>query len=483
MTAQPPPAASSLFQAGVARSDITPPIGIAHGNWTAQAHERAEGIDLPLTCTALAASDGRESIILAEWELLYSPDGAALAEARRRITQLTGVPADHIRLSATHTHAGPSLGPPWFEGGAEMVAPYLASLTDRLAGTCLAAWRSLRPARVGTGRGQSAVNSNRRRPWQPGHPMLAPNPDGFSDHEVAVVRIDDQAGQPLAILVNFAAHPTILAWDNRLISPDYPGTLRQLVESHTGAICLFLQGAAGDQDTVRDYACQVDAARWVGRQVGLEAARVAEAIETRPGTRRVVRQVESSWTMGVTEHVPDPPGDGANGDDLAVVRSRTRQVALPRWTQAPPSEADVAQVQALQGRLADLHRQGAPVEVVREANLKVRRALLALETARRRSEAGPILLEIQAIQLGPVALLSMPVEPFAEIGAAIKAHSPFAATLVSGYSNGIAGYLPVASAYPEGGYEIWVTPFAPEAAEMVIEASVELLEQLKSEAV
>jgi hypothetical protein len=480
VTAQTHPAAAPQFQAGVARSDITPPVGIAHGNWTAQAHERAEGIDLPLTCTALAASDGRESIILAEWELLYSPDGAALAEARRRIAELTGVPADHIRLSATHTHAGPSLGPPWFEGGAEMVAPYLASLTDRLAGTCLAAWRSRRPARVAAGRGQSTVNSNRRRPWKPGHPMLAPNPDGFSDHEVAVVRIDDLAGQPLAILVNFAAHPTILAWDNRLISPDYPGTLRRVVESQTGATCLFLQGAAGDQDTIRDYACRVADARWVGRQVGLEAARVAEAIETRPGSRQVVRQVESSWTMGVTEHVPDPMSEG---DTLAVVRSRTRQVALPRWSQPQPSEADVAEVQALQARLADLHRQGAPMEVVREANLKVRRALLALETARRRSEAGPILLEIQAIQLGPIALLSMPVEPFAEIGVAIKARSPFEATLVSGYSNGIAGYLPVASAYPEGGYEIWVTPFAPEAAERVIEASVDLLEQLKSEAV
>ena len=462
------------LRVGVARSDITPPVGIAHGNWTAQAHERAEGIDLPLTCTALAATDGQEAIMLAEWELLYSPDGASLAEARRRITALTGVGADHIRLSAAHNHAGPSLATPWFEGGAEMVAPYLASLTDRLAGTCLAAWRSLRPARVGAGRGHSMVNSNRRLPWQPGHPMLAPDPDGFSDHEVGVVRIDDEAGQPLAILVNFAAHPTILAWENRLISPDYPGTLRRVVESLTGATCLFLQGAAGNQDTVRDYANQVGAARWVGRQVGLEAARVAEAIETRPGARRVVRQVESSWTMGVTEHMPA-------GQPIETVRCRTRQVALPRWRQAPPAEAEIEHVKVLQSTLADLHREGAPVETLREANLKARRALLALETARRRSEPGPILLEIQAIQLGPVALLSMPVEPFAEIGAEIKARSPFEATLVSGYSNGMAGYLPVAGAYPEGGYEIWVTPFAPEAAALVVKASLELLEQLRSE--
>jgi hypothetical protein len=192
----------------------------------------------------------------------------------------------------------------------------------------------------------------------------------------------------------------------------------------------------------------------------------------------VVRQVESSWTMGVTEYVPDPLTVGAAS---SPVRSRVRQVALPRWQQPPPTVAETDAVQGLQARLAELHRQGAPLESVRAANLAVRRALLALETARRRSEPGPIPVEIQAIQLGPVALLSLPVEPFAEIGVAIKAGSPFAATLVSGYSNGMAGYLPVASAYPEGGYEIWVTPFAPEAAALVIDASLELLAQLRSE--
>src|SRR5262245_58713068 len=102
----------SDFTAGVARTDITPPIGIAHGNWSAQGHESAEGVDLPMFCTVLAASDGVQEIILAEWELLYPPSGDWLVEARKRITELTGVPASHIRLSATHTHAGPSLGKP-----------------------------------------------------------------------------------------------------------------------------------------------------------------------------------------------------------------------------------------------------------------------------------------------------------------------------------------------------------------------------------
>ncbi len=461
----------SQLRVGVARCDITPPVGIAHGNWSAQVHERAEGVDLPLTCTALAATDGHEAILLAEWELLYPPDGAWLAEARARIAVLTGVAADHIRLSSTHTHSGPSLGTPWFEGGAEMVAPYLASLTDRLAGACLAAWCGLRPARIGWGVGQCAVNTNRRLPGDDGTALLAPYPEGFSDHSVGVARVDDEGGHPLAILVNYAAHPTILAWDNRLISPDYPGTLRRTVEAITGATCLFLQGAAGDQTTICDYACRVEDARWVGRQVGLEAARVAEAIHTQPGRRRLVRLAQSSWTMGVTDYVPEGAGDG-------TVRCRARHVPLPRWQQPPPSEAEVGRVHELQQRLADLRGHGASEATVREANLQVRRALLALETARRRGEPGPLTLEIQAQRLGPVALVGMPVEPFGEIGTAIKSQSPFAATFVSGYTNGAAGYMPSASAYPQGGYEIWVTPFAPEAADLAVQASVALLREL-----
>ena len=155
------------LHAGVARCDITPPIGIAQGNWSAQLHERSEGIDLPLMCTALAITDSTETFIIAEWDLLYPPSGAWLDEVRNRVSALTGVPGDHLRVSASHTHSGPSLSEPWFEGGAEMVGPYVTSLTDRLAGVCMAAHRAMQPAFVGSGKGSCAVNSNRRRPHQP----------------------------------------------------------------------------------------------------------------------------------------------------------------------------------------------------------------------------------------------------------------------------------------------------------------------------
>ncbi|MCC7162443.1 MAG: hypothetical protein IT331_08110 [Anaerolineae bacterium] len=479
--------------AGVSRCDITPPIGIAHGNWSAQGHERAEGVDMPMFCTVLAASDGNEEIIVAEWELLYPPNDEWLAQARKRITDLTGVPASHIRLSATHTHAGPSLGKPWFQGGAEMVAPYVASLTDRLAGAASAAHRALKPARVAGGSGASNMNANRRRVWSEGkehfadHPyyqehrdqsldpiLMAPNPEGFSDHQVGVIRIDDVGtGEPIAILVNFAAHPTIMAWDNRLLSPDYPGTLRRTVESIVGGVCLFLQGAAGNQDTVRDYMCRSEDARWVGKQIGIEAARVASLIETQPTQLDVSSHVESSWTMGIGKHIPAGASDG-------TVRAISRVVPLPVWEHAPPIADEIENVARLERELAELRAGGASDSTVREANMRVRRASLNLNVNKKRSAGPELPVEFQAMRIGNTALVGIPVEPFAEIGVAVKGASPFATTFFSGYTNGVEYYMPMAYAYEEGGYEVWMTPFAPGAAEKTIETSVGLLNEIRN---
>jgi len=461
---------SSRFLAGVGRCDITPPVGIAHGNWSAQVHERSEGIDLPLYCTALAASDGEEEIIMAEWELLYPPQGEWLRQIRERVTSLTGVPASHIRISSTHTHSGPNQKRPWFEGGSEMIEPYIASLSDKLASACWTAHRSLRPARIAGGKGHSAVNCNRRKVVQ-GRTILAPDPAGYSDHEVGVIRIDEDGGKPLAVLVNFAAHPTILAWNNRLLSPDYPGTVRRTVESIVGGTCLFLQGAAGNQNTVRDYSCRVEDARWIGKQVGLEASRVAESIETQPSTLEITSYVESSWTMGVAERKPA-------GEVEAEVRCISRKVPLPLWRREPPSAAEIAHLRELERNLAQLREQSAPEAEIREANRLARRATLDLRIAEQRCQGAALELEFQAMRMGPVALIGIPVEPFAEIGAAVKQASPFATTFYSGYTNGVHNYLPVRSAYDEGGYEVWMTPFAPEAAELTITRSLELLQEL-----
>ena len=48
----------SRCRAGVARCDITPPVGIYHRMWGAALHDRATGVHRPLTATALCLGAG-----------------------------------------------------------------------------------------------------------------------------------------------------------------------------------------------------------------------------------------------------------------------------------------------------------------------------------------------------------------------------------------------------------------------------------------
>src|SRR5438309_1730887 len=65
------------------------------------------------------------------------------------------------------------------------------------------------------------------------------NPSGTADDTVLVAKIIGDDGSLVGTIVNYACHPTTLAWQNTLISPDYVGALRETVEQHTGAPCMF----------------------------------------------------------------------------------------------------------------------------------------------------------------------------------------------------------------------------------------------------
>jgi hypothetical protein len=81
-------------------------------------------------------------------------------------------------------------------------------------------------------------------------------------------------------------------------------------------------------------------------------------------------------------------------------------------------------------------------------------------------------------RVGHVAFVGLGGEVFNEIGQTIKRASPFKTTFVITHCNGAAGYLPTPDAYPEGGYEVRSSRFAPAAAERVIKEAVRMLHTL-----
>jgi hypothetical protein len=77
----------------------------------------------------------------------------------------------------------------------------------------------------------------------------------------------------------------------------------------------------------------------------------------------------------------------------------------------------------------------------------------ALVLARRLDEL--VKAPITAFAIGSdLALVVLPGEVFLEHGLAIRAGSPFGETLVAAYNDNTLQYIPTASAFPDGEYEV-----------------------------
>jgi hypothetical protein len=458
------------LRAGAARADITPPLGIAHAGWGAQVHQRAEGVDQDLTATALVLAGPDAQAVILDLDLCVV--GQPLADRIRQATAaLTGIPVAHVRLSYSHTHSGPLLGPGWMTEGEELIPAYVESLPGRIAGAAWEAQRRLRPARVAAGTGASDIAVNRRLKLPGGRVVCGRNHDGFVDREVRVLRIDDAGERPIAVLVNYACHPTIMGPPNRLLTPDYPGVVRRVVEQATGATCLFLQGAAGNVHAAVDYVGDPAVYHRLGAILGHEAARVALGLATVPRKERLVTVLESGAPLGIYADEPDGEPDG-------TLRVATRPVTLA--VREYPSLADAAaDARRLATRLAEL-RGRAGEDELREAVGMARRAGMLADKARQYEGRADVAAELHGIRIGPAALVGFPGEPFAEIGARVKAASPFLHTFFSGYTNDYLGYLPTTDAYPDRGYEVDTSPFRPGSDERLVEASLALLADLRA---
>jgi hypothetical protein len=126
------------------------------------------------------------------------------------------------------------------------------------------------------------------------------------------------------------------------------------------------------------------------------------------------------------------------------------------------------EVAAAKQKLAAVRPSGDAREI-HLAEARLRRVSDLLEQWRKPSDGKPVKVRLQALRIGHVVIVSMPGEPFAEIGAAVKKASPFPITMFCGYSSGEGGdYMPVAAEYPFAGYEVDRTPYGRGAADVVI---------------
>jgi hypothetical protein len=469
--------AERQLRAGTGRALITPPVGMPMGGWSNALHERSAANDGDLTTTVLLVTDDREAVAIAELDLCLLTDAQADA-MRDAVAAATGIGREAVRVTATHNHSAPVTGEltgaGWMREGIETVEPYMAMVTEQLAGAAREAWAGLVPVSLGHGQGSSPLAVNRRVALPGGGIRVGHAWDGPVDHTVRVARLDGDggdAGDAVATVVHYSAHPTVMAGGNRSVSPDYPGPVRQVVEGALGGRCLFLQGTPGDIGPVETFVDTLEPAHRLGAMLGHAAAATALRSSADPHRQRVAESQDPSTWLAFYEYEPPPPTD-------ATVRVATRIAHMPvRPDLGDPIALRQAHAQ-LRTELEEALERGAHDFDIRELRVRTKGAAMRAERAEALAGMDAYSLEVHGARIGPLAFVGVPLEPFIELGRAIDAGSPFPMTFVSGYTNGYRNYLPTEAEHARGGYEVDISAFRPEAASLFVETSLAVLRDL-----
>jgi neutral ceramidase len=447
------------LRAGAAAVDITPkdfPINMPGGfspNPATKAHD-------PLHARALVFEEGKTALALVVVDNLGAgPE--VLGEAKKLAADKTGIPVEHMLISSTHTHTGPSLNT-----RSAPAAAYYKQFVEGVAGSIIRAHASLQPASVGAAAHPLPDEVfNRRWYLKPGKMPLNPygkldlvkmnpgtslavidRPAGPTDPDLSIISVQTAKRKPLALYANYSLH-YVGGMPEGQVSADYFGEFARLMPSRLRGddtfVAMLSNGTSGDINNIPFGVGRPP--REPFEQVRLVAGKAADA----------------AWQA--YQKIPKHQADARLG-------MRQREITLKYRRPTAEQVAEAKKIVAIKD----------PAAIEKLPRLAQNYARNLINAAERSEES--ITVIVQAIRIGDLAVCGFPFETFAETGLDLKKRSPFAQTIVVGLANGRHGYLPTPEQHKLGGYETWLgTSVVQEDASVILTRNLlEMLGELKN---
>lgn len=450
------------MKAGFSEKDITPSPGMEQPGGYGK--DFANSVHDPCKVRASVFDDGTEKVAVIGVDAIMV-SGELVERVRTRVKAKTGIAKDAVLICASHSHSsGPVTGvlPGEYDFADQLIqdlaykhtsgvnVDYLKLVEDRLVAAVTEAARKSQNVRVGVGRGfEDQVAFNRRFFMKNGLSFTHPgqlNPDivrpaGPVDPEVGVIGVWGEKGNCIGCVVNYTCHATTNPGPG--FSANWIYYLEQTIRGAFGPDCVvvFIQGAAGDVTQVNNQNIYENRrgeewARFVGARVGAEAVKVLLDMprgELTPVAYKVHRE-NMKRRLPTKEKVAEA---------RKIVQKTQQEVGHTRWTFAKET--------------------------------------LLLDAIARKVPTVPV--EIQVVQIGPIAFITNPAEYFCQAGLEIKSNSPFEYTFIAMLTNGCVGYVPTRQALSEGGggYETRLTSYSSlyvGAAERMAEIGITLAQEL-----
>ena len=435
---------------GYAKRDITPdfPVGLCgYGNDVTRLHRAV--LD-PISGICLALTDGNgETALLYSVDLLLV-DSVLTEELRSAVAEVTGVQKDHIFLAATHDHSAPAVTDLQQPRGIAYRAFFIRQMA--LAAQEAMADRVATTVETGTGEAENLCytrhyvnpdgsyfgdNFGTRQDPIAGHA-------GEPDRQIRLVRFHRE-GKEEILLVNWQAHAKMCSTatsqfgkDHHYhLSADFIGYARNALEEKTGARVIYFSGASGNLNP--DSRIEAEAPPKEPDKVG---AMLAE------------------FACNIRAFAP------VTTDDICC---RWQQVTVP-IDHSDDHKVELAKsIWAMWSTDPEGCKQWAKAEGFNSA-------YAARDVIRRYDEGESRQLELGVLRIGQLAFVAAPYEMFCDNGVYIKEHSPCAATVIMTCVNDYQKYIPSASAYRHGCYEVDSRLFPEGTAEQLAQTLVDLLQ-------
>lgn len=404
-----------MLMAGTARENIDPFPGVELTGWGYYIERVWKKIHDSLNVTALAVESNDHAAVLISLDLMVI-DRAFTNSVRQQICDATDISPTDILLTCTHTHNAPAAGGLLGVGACD--PQYEEFAAKQAATAAIKAWDTRHKATVRTATTQLPhLTFNRTRA------------SGEVDSTLTAALIEHENGDPISVVVNFAAHPTVAAELRPFhVSRDVPGLVCDLLEiDFPDANAIYIQGACGDTNFHTDFKTEE---RW-----RFPAIKIATTATT------LLRSAEVS------------------NDSTVAADSRRVRLPVRRWSRAEIeqdreeavrrlAESDFTNWRDTIGRCMTnrpddmVARHGGNEEKAVRAMCRFQiewtdQILQDLETRPEHLET-----EVQSLRIGPLTIVSNASEFFSPFALQIREQAEPTALMVACYSNGRIGYLP-----------------------------------------
>ena len=440
-----------MIKIGFGRTDITPvePVPLAgYGN----SQDRiSEMVDYRLFGTCLAFTDeNSKPILLYHTDLCAPPYTLFKTWLLPPIAQATGVTADRILVSCTHNHSSPALDDAEKD---ERIRRYQSLLIEKMIEAAKQALADMTPAHLQVGSIQTeGLNHVRRYVLQDGtfagdnygHFQKSPIAahESEPDRTLQLVKIQREGKQDI-VLANFQMHPHRNGGLRKYtMSADIIGAMREELEKD-GVLFAYFTGGSGNVNGHSRIPEENVTADFIAH--GKALAEYARKVSLHP--------VDNSRLKFSAPRVTVPVDHSK--DHLVPVCRKIQE----QWYST--------------FQHTDYHSLSIPHNIS---------SIYHAEAIIFKSEMPQSLqMPIWGLSIGDVAFVAAPYEMFDTNGMQIKEGSPFSMTFVLTCTNERFAYIPSAQGFKNGGYSADLCRFVPGTGELMAEAYVGMLKDMKEE--